>query len=145
MEHSPREGASRTGVSYLEATSGDEGQRIDNYLVRQIKGVPRSLIYRILRTGEVRVNGRRAKPEYRLAPGDRIRLPPMQRDEKPEAKLPSKSLRDFIASAVIFEDKDLHELEKSTRLSFSPRAGTRARASSCTYWPTPVRAVSAGR
>ncbi len=112
MEHSPREGATRTGVSYLEATAGDEGQRIDNYLVRQIKGVPRSLIYRILRTGEVRVNGRRAKPEYRLAPGDRIRLPPMQREEKPEAKLPSKSLRDFIASAVIFEDKDLFVINK---------------------------------
>ncbi len=62
-----------TGVSYVEAGEGDAGQRIDNFLSRILKDVPRSLIYRILRTGEVRVNGTRAKPETRLAEGDRIR------------------------------------------------------------------------
>jgi 23S rRNA pseudouridine955/2504/2580 synthase len=112
MEQRLRPADARSGVSYLEATQGDAGQRIDNYLVRELKGVPRSLIYRILRTGEVRVNGRRAKPDYRIVEGDRIRLPPMQREARSEVKQPSKSLRDFIASAVIYEDKELFVINK---------------------------------
>lgn len=106
---SPRE---RTAVSYLEATAADEGQRIDNYLARHIKDVPRSLIYRILRTGEVRVNGRRARPEYRLVEGDRVRLPPLEREPSAKPKQPSKSLRDFIAQTIIHEDRDLIVVNK---------------------------------
>jgi len=55
-----------------------EGQRIDNYLLRVCKGVPKSHIYRILRSGEVRVDGRRAAPEYRLRAGDEVRIPPLR-------------------------------------------------------------------
>ncbi len=102
----------RTAVSYLEATAGDAGQRIDNYLARQVKDVPRSLIYRILRTGEVRVNGRRARPEYRLAEGDRIRLPPLERQPSAKPRQPSKSLREFIADTIIYEDRDLIVVNK---------------------------------
>jgi 23S rRNA pseudouridine955/2504/2580 synthase len=101
-----------TGVRYIEATAGDEGQRIDNFLARVLKDVPRSLIYRILRTGEVRVNGGRAKPEHRLSAGDRVRLPPLQRKQQREAPAPSKSLREFVGSAVIFEDRDLIVINK---------------------------------
>jgi 23S rRNA pseudouridine955/2504/2580 synthase len=101
-----------TGVRYVEATAGDDGQRIDNFLSRVLKGVPRSLIYRILRTGEVRVNGGRAKPEHRLSAGDRVRLPPLQRKQQPEAPAPSRSLREFVGSAVIFEDRDLIVINK---------------------------------
>jgi 23S rRNA pseudouridine955/2504/2580 synthase len=103
-------------VSYVEAEEGDDGQRLDNFLLRTLGAVPRSLVYRILRTGEVRVNGRRAKPAYRLAAGDRIRLPPLQgtnrRDESDAHKAPSKSLRDFVTGAVIFEDRDLIVVNK---------------------------------
>lgn len=99
-------------VSYLEATAGDAGQRIDNYLARHVKDVPRSLIYRILRTGEVRVNGRRARPDYRITEGDRVRLPPLKRKPAAEGKAPSKSLRDFILDAVIHEDRDLIVVNK---------------------------------
>lgn len=102
----------RTGVSYLDATAGDAGQRIDNFLARHIKDVPRSLIYRILRTGEVRVNGRRARPEYRLAEGDRVRVPPLQREDRGTPKQPSKSLREFIADTIIHEDRDLIVVNK---------------------------------
>ena len=101
-----------TGVRYIEAAAGDDGQRIDNFLARILKDVPRSLIYRILRTGEVRVNGGRAKPQHRLKVGDRVRLPPMQRKQQLETPAPSKSLREFIASAVIFEDRDLIVINK---------------------------------
>jgi len=102
-------------VSYVEAQEGDDGQRLDNFLLRTLGPVPRSLVYRILRTGEVRVNGRRAKPAYRLAAGDRVRLPPLHdtKQDKPDtAKAPSKSLRDFVAAAVIFEDRELIVVNK---------------------------------
>lgn len=101
-----------SGVRYVEAAEGDEGQRIDNFLTRILKGVPRSLIYRILRTGEVRVNGGRVKPEHRLKAGDRVRLPPLQQKPEKESLAPSKSLREFIAAAVIHEDRDLIVLNK---------------------------------
>ncbi|MFN2310239.1 MAG: 23S rRNA pseudouridine(955/2504/2580) synthase RluC [Gammaproteobacteria bacterium] len=65
-------------VRLLEVGSEDAGQRIDNYLMRQLKGAPRSLIYRILRRGEVRVNMGRIKPEYRVRAGDRVRVPPVR-------------------------------------------------------------------
>jgi 23S rRNA pseudouridine955/2504/2580 synthase len=103
-------------VSYVEAQEGDDGQRLDNFLLRTLGQVPRSLVYRILRTGEVRVNGRRAKPAYRLVTGDRVRLPPLQgtdRKKDEEApKAPSKSLRDFVTAAVIHEDRDLIVVNK---------------------------------
>jgi 23S rRNA pseudouridine955/2504/2580 synthase len=103
-------------VSYVEAQDGDDGQRLDNFLLRTLGAVPRSLVYRILRTGEVRVNGRRAKPAYRLAAGDRVRLPPLQdagrKQDSTQAKAPSKSLRDFVTAAVIHEDRDLIVVNK---------------------------------
>ena len=103
-------------VSYVEAQEGDDGQRLDNFLMRTLGAVPRSLVYRILRTGEVRVNGRRAKPAYRVVTGDRIRLPPIQgakqKGDADSAKAPSKSLREFVAAAVIFEDRDLIVVNK---------------------------------
>jgi 23S rRNA pseudouridine955/2504/2580 synthase len=103
-------------VNYVEAQEGDGGQRLDNFLLRTLGAVPRSLVYRILRTGEVRVNGRRAKPAYRLAPGDRVRLPPLQgigrKQDSEAAKAPSKSLRDFVTGAVIHEDRDLIVVNK---------------------------------
>lgn len=103
----------RTGsVRYVEAEVGDVGQRIDNFLLRVLKDVPRSLVYRIVRKGEVRVNGGRVRPDYKLSLGDRVRIPPVHRDIQQPAKAPSKSLRDYIVSAVIFEDRDLIVVNK---------------------------------
>ena len=59
------------------------GQRIDNYLLRTANGVPKSHVYRILRGGEVRVNGRRVRQTYRLVPGDEVRIPPLRVGEMP--------------------------------------------------------------
>jgi 23S rRNA pseudouridine955/2504/2580 synthase len=108
----PAAGAPAGGVRYLIAAPGDQGQRIDNFLMRVLKDVPRSLVYRILRTGEVRVNGGRVKPDHRLQEGDRVRMPPVKLKPKEPTQAPSKSLREFIASAVIYEDKDLFVLNK---------------------------------
>ena len=103
------------GVQYVEAGEGDAGQRLDNFLVRVLKGVPRTHVYRLLRKGEVRVNSKRAKPDQRLEAGDRVRLPPMRRPE-PAAnaapRAPSPSLQKLIASAIVYEDPDLLVLNK---------------------------------
>lgn len=95
------------GVSYVEAAEGDVGQRLDNYLMRVLKTVPKSHVYRVLRKGEVRVNGKRAKPETRLVLGDRVRIPPLRIDDKPVRAKPSTSLQEFIGAAILHEDKDL--------------------------------------
>ncbi len=66
----------------LTISEDEAGQRIDNYLLAKLKGVPKSLIYRILRKGEVRVNKGRIKPEYKLQNGDVVRVPPVRVSEK---------------------------------------------------------------
>ncbi len=70
----------------------DAGQRIDNFLRTQLKGVPKSMIYRILRKGEVRVNKKRVKPEYKLEAGDEVRIPPVRVAEREEETV-SRSYR----------------------------------------------------
>ena len=78
---------SKAAVSYLEVGEENAGQRIDNFLVARLKGVPKSHIYRVLRSGEVRANSGRIKPDYRLKIGDRIRIPPVRVSaEKPKAR-----------------------------------------------------------
>ena len=69
-------------VQLLTIEAEHDGQRIDNFLKTQLKGVPKSLIYRILRKGEVRVNKKRIKPEYKLCAGDEVRVPPMRGREE---------------------------------------------------------------
>jgi 23S rRNA pseudouridine955/2504/2580 synthase len=104
------------GVQYVEAGEGDVGQRLDNFLVRTLKGVPRTHVYRLLRKGEVRVNSKRARPEQRLAAGDRIRLPPVRRPEAgadaPHARPPSASLQRLLVESIVYEDGDLLVLNK---------------------------------
>ena len=68
---------SKGSASWLEVDESADGQRIDNFLVKTLKGVPRSHVYRILRSGEVRVNSGRIRASYRLQAGDRVRLPPI--------------------------------------------------------------------
>ncbi len=108
----PAARAELSAVRYVQAGEGDAGQRIDNYLTRVLKTAPRSLIYRLLRTGQVRVNGQRAKPERRLQAGDQIRVPPMHEAPKSAPVSPSKSLQAFIGGAIVFEDRDLLVVNK---------------------------------
>jgi 23S rRNA pseudouridine955/2504/2580 synthase len=103
------------GVQYVEAGEGDDGQRLDNFLVRVLKGVPRTHVYRLLRKGEVRVNSKRAKPDQRVRSGDRIRLPPMRRagpSAGGAARPPSRPLQDLLTAAIVYEDDDLMVLNK---------------------------------
>src|SRR6202795_1464478 len=97
-------------------TSDEAGQRIDNFLMRHFKTVPRSRVYRLLRKGEVRVNRKRVDAQYRIQEGDEIRLPPVRIDGDEAGHVglrrPSTSLLELIERAVIFQDKHLLVIDK---------------------------------
>ena len=88
------------------------GQRIDNYLLTLLKGVPRSLVYRILRRGEVRVNKGRINASYRLQAGDQIRIPPLRLSAPSAAPTPSGPLLERLKRAVVYEDERLLVIDK---------------------------------
>jgi len=96
----------------VDATEGDAGQRVDNFLLRQFRAVPKSLVYRVLRKGEVRINGKRAKPGQRMAAGDRVRLPPIRYEAPSDVLPPSRSLQTLIQKAVLYEDDDFLAVNK---------------------------------
>jgi 23S rRNA pseudouridine955/2504/2580 synthase len=73
---------SKARATTLQVGEEAAAQRIDNFLLRHLKGVPKSHVYRVLRSGEVRVNSGRVKPEYRLQPGDRVRVPPIRTSQR---------------------------------------------------------------
>ena len=104
------------GVRLVEV--GDEaGQRLDNFLLAIMKGVPRSRVYRMLRRGEVRVNGGRARPTYRVCRGDAVRIPPHRAAEpKPPADVPQR-LAAALRDRVVYEDRDLLVLDKPAGLA----------------------------
>ena len=89
-----------------------EGQRIDNYLFGLLKGVPKSHIYRLLRSGQVRINGKRAKPESRLAAGDLIRVPPVRVAEPRDPGVAPSGMLSRIDSWVVFEDRNYLVINK---------------------------------
>ncbi|MEW6514737.1 MAG: RluA family pseudouridine synthase [Pseudomonadota bacterium] len=98
---------SKESATFLEVGEDGAGQRIDNYLLKILKGVPKSHVYRILRSGEVRVNKGRAAVDRRLEMGDRVRVPPVRvAESKDETKVPA---RDF---AVVFEDDAMIVIDK---------------------------------
>ncbi len=102
----------KRGVLFEEVDSEHEGQRLDNFLMSRIKGVPKSLIYRIIRKGEVRVNKGRSKPDYRIKLADIVRIPPVR--VKPESEavpVPSKMAKD-IESAILYEDDHILAVNK---------------------------------
>jgi len=97
------------------------GQRIDNYLVKLLKGVPKSHVYRILRSGEVRVNGGRAKPDYRVRTGDILRIPPVRVAERaPRATPPAD---EALERAILLEDECLIALAKPSGLAVHGGSG----------------------
>ncbi len=102
----------------LEVGEESVGQRIDNFLIRNLKGVPKSHVYRILRSGEVRVNSGRIKPDYRLVDGDKVRVPPV-RVASPEARPPARSL----ALPVVFEDDALIVIDKPSGVAVHGGSG----------------------
>lgn len=95
------------GVKYLEVLPGVGGQRIDNFLARELKGVPKPLIYRVIRRGEVRVNGGRVDAAFRLSDGDRVRVPPVRVSSKPAPGKPPPAMVRGLRDAVLVETPQL--------------------------------------
>lgn len=102
----------RTPVQHLTVGEEEAGQRLDNFVRKRLGDVPRSRLYRVIRKGEVRVNGRRAGPETRLKEHDQIRLPPVRVLPASDPGKPSAELCSKIAAAVIHEDERLLVLDK---------------------------------
>lgn len=88
------------------------GQRLDNFLFRHLKGVPKSRIYRMLREGEVRVSGKRAKPEYKLAEGDMVRIPPVRVAEREAPSVMGGTFSHPLLERVIYRDDALLVIDK---------------------------------
>jgi 23S rRNA pseudouridine955/2504/2580 synthase len=110
------ESAERQPVQMLVVEEAFAGQRIDNFLVRELKGAPKSLIYRICRSGEVRANSKRVKPDYRLVAGDKIRVPPLRLGEK-AAFVPADERITWLREHILHEDKELLVLNKPSGLA----------------------------
>lgn len=110
-------------VHYVEIDDERAGQRIDNFLLTYLKGVPKSLVYRILRKGEVRVNKGRIKPEYRLCCGDSVRIPPVRVAEKKSTAAVSESLCIFLEKQILFENKELIVINKPAGMAVHGGSG----------------------
>ncbi len=111
----------RQPVTYIEVE--DTGQRIDNFLVRVLKAVPKARIYRMLRRGEVRVNGGRVKPAYRVQAGDRVRIPPIRPPRPAAAPVRPQLIEPLLRDGVLFEDDGLLILDKPAGMAVHGGSG----------------------
>jgi 23S rRNA pseudouridine955/2504/2580 synthase len=109
---------------FVTVGAESDGQRVDNYLRTELKGAPKSLVYRILRTGEVRVNKGRAKPESRVHTGDVVRIPPLRLSEEVPVRV-GESLEQALVEAVLFEDDHMLVLNKPAGLAVHAGSGVK--------------------
>jgi 23S rRNA pseudouridine955/2504/2580 synthase len=110
-----------SGVRKVHIDADGAGQRVDNFLHRELPGVPRSRVYRLLRRGEVRVNGGRVRAEYRLETGDEVRIPPVRL--RAEGAPPPADRAAAILDHVLFEDKRLLVIDKPTGIAVHGGSG----------------------
>lgn len=107
----------------LEVGQHSNLQRLDNFLLAHLKGVPKSHIYRVIRKGEVRVNKKRAKPDNKLRTGDIVRVPPIRVAETRAAPVPSQGLIELLQAAVLFEDEQMLVINKPQGLAVHMGSG----------------------
>ena len=112
-------GILNNSVRYEVIDEGSNGQKIDNYLIKIIKNVPKSHIYKLLRSGQVRVNKKRVKTDFRLSIGDSVRIPPFKSSSKQSQKVFSirPEQKVLIEDAVIYEDDALIAINKPSGLN----------------------------
>ena len=99
------------------------GQRIDNFIFKHLKGVPKVRVYRAIRNGEVRVNGGRIKPEYRLAANDQVRIPPLSSERPLKPVAPRQEVKNAILERIIYEDSGLMVIDKPSGLAVHGGSG----------------------
>jgi 23S rRNA pseudouridine955/2504/2580 synthase len=120
---SPPASEIRTQVQHFEVTLDEAGQRLDNYLQKHLGSVPRSRVYRVIRKGEVRVNGRRAGPETRLSANDKVRIPPVRVAPAADPGKPSPELIGRIRDAVVYQDDRVLALDKPAGIAVHGGSG----------------------
>jgi len=118
-----KKAAGSSAVRMVEVTEDQHGQRVDNFLRTQLKGVPKSLIYRICRKGEIRVNKKRIKPDTKLQSGDIVRIPPVRVADRAEPAKASDGLLNKLEQSVLYEDKDLIIINKPSGLAVHGGSG----------------------
>ncbi|WP_043526729.1 RluA family pseudouridine synthase [Litchfieldella xinjiangensis] len=112
-------------VQWIEVTEGQVGQRIDNFLRTRLKGAPKTLIYRIVRKGEVRVNKKRVKVDYRLVAGDMVRVPPLRLAPEEAVREVSDNLRNLLAGSVLVEGPEWLVINKPSGLAVHGGSGVK--------------------
>lgn len=112
-----------SGVRYITIEADDAGQRLDNFLLKTLKGVPKSHIYRLLRKGEVRINKGRVKPETRLVAGSVLRLPPIRIADRPAVPVPGQRLQATLRASILFEDEAMLVINKPEGLAVHGGSG----------------------
>ena len=115
--------AEAPAVRLVTVTEAYAGQRLDNFLITELKGAPRTLVYRIVRTGEVRVNKGRVKPDYRVQAGDVIRVPPLRVSEVKALPKPSGGLQKLLAGRIVHDDDQLIVVNKPAGLAVHGGSG----------------------
>jgi 23S rRNA pseudouridine955/2504/2580 synthase len=108
----PKSSPAKAAVRMVTVPADRGGQRLDNFLLGQLKGAPRSLVYKLVRSGQVRVNGGRAKAERKLEGGDEVRIPPVSLNEPGEQMPPPPAFLQRMEQAIVFEDARLLVLNK---------------------------------
>ena len=123
MQKTTQKRQAHQSVRFYEVDDDLAGQRIDNFLMTFLKGIPKSLVYRIVRKGEVRINKGRIKPDYKLKAGDIIRIPPVNLDVPKSPPQPSHQLAEQLSQAVVFEDDGMLIVNKPSGLAVHGGSG----------------------
>ena len=111
-----------SGVRFETVDRHHDGQRVDNFLSAQLKGLPRSLLYRLIRTGQVRINGKRCKPASRLCAGDQVRIPPAHVREGAEAVISDRVLAQ-VRNSVLHRDGEILVINKPSGMAVHAGSG----------------------
>ncbi len=113
----------RTEVQWLSIDGDQAGQRLDNFLLARLKGVPKSLIYRIIRKGEVRINKSRVRPDSRIRAGDVVRIPPVRIPAAAPTPIPGDRIQALVRESIVFADDNLIVVNKPSGLAVHGGSG----------------------
>jgi 23S rRNA pseudouridine955/2504/2580 synthase len=118
-----QDGPAAGGVKSVRVAEDRDGQRLDNFLLGQLKGAPRSLVYKLVRSGQVRINGKRAKADSRLSGGDEVRIPPVRVAEAGESRPPPEAMLRRLEASIVFEDRNLLAFNKPSGIAVHGGSG----------------------